>query len=436
MLNDSIVQDSSTFSGLPSGFYTVTIEDSLSCTTMISLMIDDPSMIEMALFIADVGCYGDSSGVIAVDPSNGTGPYMVAIDTSITMTEGELVSQGSLAPGSYAISVMDANGCSVDSMVTLTQNDSIELVIDSLSGVVCNLGTQGYAALSAEGGLGPYQYSLSTGQLGDGLFDNLNPGLYRATVFDSIGCTQDLDFQITAVGSLVVNDAVVTDVACHGEENGMVDIIVNTSVGPVSIFIDSLEYNGTTIGGLAAGSYDVMIRDQAGCEGEIDFIVNEPEELILSIVDFDDGTGTDGFVLVDAEGGTSPYQYAINDTAVLQSEMRFDELPYGPYVIYVIDSNGCVDSVGQVLTSTNDLAQTLGLEIYPNPAHDVIFVEVEDVRSGLTVMLTDIAGRIIQERRLIGTKKTMINISTLEAGTYTVWLSTSERSVVQRVVKL
>ena len=91
---------------LPSGTYTITITDHNGCTNTQSAFIYQPS--ELSLFVTpyDEQCENTCDGQVTTAVGGGVGPYVYAwsnSETSETIT--------GLCPGSYAITVTDANGC-------------------------------------------------------------------------------------------------------------------------------------------------------------------------------------------------------------------------------------------------------------------------------------------------------------------------------------
>src|SRR5690606_18962158 len=105
----------------------------------------------------------------------------------------------------------------------------------------------------------------------------------------------------------VAAEAQVTNGLCVGEENGAIDLTIQGGVGPYTY---AWSNNATTqdISGLAAGNYSVVITDSRGCEGEFTFVVENPDQPMISV----EITGDDDSSTVQAvvEGGEGPFTYA------------------------------------------------------------------------------------------------------------------------------
>ena len=112
--------------------------------------------------------------------------------------------------------------------------------------------------------------------------------------------------------------------------------------------------SGTTITGLAAGTYTVTVTDALGCTTTADAIIIEPAPVTASIsnlVNFDCVTGTNGSVTIAAAGGTPDYQYSL-DGGAYQLSGNFANLAPGNYTVTVKDANNCTGSADvKIITS-------------------------------------------------------------------------------------
>jgi hypothetical protein len=126
---------------------------------------------------------------------------------------------------------------------------------------------------TTEGGLPPYTYNWSNGQLGASI-EGLIPGEYDLTVTDSNGCTLQATTEIKFV-PLPQLELLPEDVNCFGEANGALQL-----ANPDSSLLFSLD--GATFDNtdewmsLEAGFYTLFVRDSKGCESEFPFNIQEP----------------------------------------------------------------------------------------------------------------------------------------------------------------
>lgn len=108
------------------------------------------------------------------------------------------------APGDYAVSVVDDNGCQATAAISIT--DSPPEVIFEVQNPACPDGVGQLIITTISGGITPYLIS-ETGQVVQAgeVVDNLSVGNYNYTLEDAEGCATNLDFEITAQSILEVD---------------------------------------------------------------------------------------------------------------------------------------------------------------------------------------------------------------------------------------
>ncbi len=173
-------------SGVASGTYSVTISDAAGCSRIASVNIDAGTPIEFNAETDDVSCENAEDGMILLEITAGTPPYIVNWSNG-----GTGILQENLPVGDYVFEILDANDCNLIGSITI--GSSGEIFTD-----VITTGTQtntGSAIANVSGGQGPYTYQWSTG--GSGIFiENLTRGNYSVTITDANGCTGVTDFFI------------------------------------------------------------------------------------------------------------------------------------------------------------------------------------------------------------------------------------------------
>jgi gliding motility-associated-like protein len=106
------------------------------------------------------------------------------------------------------------------------------------------------------------------------------------------------------------------------------------------------ESNSTGIfGELAAGTYDLTVRDDKGKQTTTSVVLTSPGTFPYFTPAVVNATGcntNNGQVTLSPAGGTPPYQYSINDGATFQSSNVFGNLAPGSYSILIEDANGCI----------------------------------------------------------------------------------------------
>lgn len=149
--------------------------------------------------------------------------------------------------------------------------------------------------------------------------------------------------EVTVVGPTA--DSLLTDVSCFGGNDGSIELTGQDGIAPYSFQLNGNQQSGAsaTFSGLAAGIYGVELSDNSGCNQTLLFSIEEPEELTASITDQANPTcngATDGFVVVEVEGGTPPYSYNLP-----AQDSLVPNLAAGDYDLEVTDANGCTVSL-------------------------------------------------------------------------------------------
>ncbi len=99
-----------------------------------------------------------------------------------------------------------------------------------------------------------------------------------------------------------------------------------------------------TFSGLAAGSYNVVVKNDNDCEvayANNPVQITEPIALSFSAVFYQPplcNLGTDGYIFIFAAGGHGTYEYSIDDGLTWQSSNEFSGLTAGFYDIWVRDA--------------------------------------------------------------------------------------------------
>src|SRR5690606_36630338 len=110
----------------------------------------------------------------------------------------------------------------------------------------------------------------------------------------------------------VFSSIVPTDILCHGETTGALDINIVTTVGvpPYVINVERTDVPhvyGTQTTSLPAGTYTVRVTDSKGCFVEESVIISHPDAISPNLVQTNlvcSPTGTElGTITVDATGG-------------------------------------------------------------------------------------------------------------------------------------
>src|SRR5690606_4731399 len=210
--------------------------------------------------------------------------------------------------------------------------------------------------ISAAGGDGNYVYAVvpSGNTPTDDLFSATNPvsgivvGNYNVYVRDHGGVADYCEavFPLAIVKDPALEmDVTTLDNLCSGDAQGQIVVSVTGGEAPYTYSINGGTFQtSNTFGNLAAGSYEVRVRDANGCELSEPHTITEPYTLSASaaVTALVECNPTDGAEvrITNAIGGTAPYQYSFNGGTSYGSNPIGYLLP-GTHTVYIRDVNGC-----------------------------------------------------------------------------------------------
>jgi len=244
------------------GTYTVTVTDSHSCDTILSVFIDDPSDLVISTTSLPASCFGycDGSAFSNIDTPS-TAPY-----TYIWTTGSINTSINNICAGFYTLTVTDADECKRISNVIVGQPDSINLIINS-QGIICNGDSASVFADVLSGGTPDYSYLWNTGdvtQTVTGLYE----GSYMVIVTDAHNC-KDTSY-INLINPPVINYDTATVIAtCDIACNGIGTVFVDGGIPPYTYLWDNGIIDSTT-NNLCVGNHNITVTDANACSHIVD----------------------------------------------------------------------------------------------------------------------------------------------------------------------
>ena len=305
----------------------------------------------------------------------------------ITLTAGDLA---------YICNVYDAAGklVAIETFPTTGEECPLVLETSATDNTVCEPDAatpcNGTASVSVSGGVPPYTYLWSNGQETPGLTGLCN-GIYNVTVTDAVGTSSYKEIEITTVGE-IINDidttlcdgnsydffgetittageythSEVNETGCTVTTNLNVSTIsfanmtlagdTDICAGESSLLSVNNAPEGSTYSWTGVGTEDqtssklsvspaesteyTVTASKGHCSSKMSLKVHVHEipalEVVLEIAE----DGIQRNLLAQAEGGSSPYTYTL-DNFLSNDDGRFDNVGGGYHQISLVDYYGC-----------------------------------------------------------------------------------------------
>lgn len=175
--------NSSNLTGLTKGTYQAQIKDKMNFVVYQSYTINEPSAILLnRTSFSDVQCFGNKSGDVTYSISGGSPSYYYNWNNPSIAS----VSNPGLPAGTHCLTVSDANGCSVNDTINITQPSMMNVAVNAVDDTA---NASGCAAAIVSGGVYPYTYLWTDAHATtDSIVNNLGEGSYSVEVTDANAC--------------------------------------------------------------------------------------------------------------------------------------------------------------------------------------------------------------------------------------------------------
>jgi hypothetical protein len=231
----------------------------------------------------------------------------------------------------------------------------VDVIVNSrpqvqISTVNTDCGTSnGTASATISQGTAPFTYYWSSGDQNTLNISNLASGIYYFNVEDAKACKTIAAAEIFPTNVSI--DGTSTDVSCFGGNNGAITTSVN-GVTETFSYLWSNGYQSADISNLTAGTYELTIRTNSGCDFSKTFIVSEAPKLELEVSQIQPGCGnSDGELSVSSiSGGTPTYTYNWSAGGTTNT---LSNIPFGVYTLTITDANNCISDHVYYLSESN-----------------------------------------------------------------------------------
>ena len=328
--------------GLAAGTYTINALDANSCASSTTVLITQPTA-SLGGVISNTlaaGC-GLSNGSASVTASGGTPTYSY----SWTPNGGTTSSVSNLSSGNNTVTVTDSKGCTTSIVVALTSVSGPTLSVVSQASVACFGGNTGTATVLGSGGTGPYTYTWSPGNLTGASQTSLTAGVYTITVRDVNLCSGTGTISITQPTVGITGTITTTPTGC-GTSVGSATVSASGGVPAYTYSWSPTSGSGSSISGLAPGSYSVVITDALGCKTTVNTSivtsVGGPGLSIASQTNAACFSSTNAGATILATG-TGPFSYTWAPMG--GNSASSIGLSGGTYTVFVSDASLCLSTI-------------------------------------------------------------------------------------------
>lgn len=330
----SISSSTAIYPSLSAGTYTITVTDGNGCSLSDSVTITEPDSLQLAVNSPSspcghhISCANGSDGSIDLAVTGGSSPFTYTWSGPGSFASAQEDLSG-LSAGSYAVTVVDANGCSAVTGIVLSQPDIMDAGIDAIAyncgfNISCNGASDGAAfAVGLIGGCPPYNYQWSNGDT-DSIATGLSAGNHSLTVTDAGGCSIVRDVILTEPAA-ITTVPLANAASCNSAANGSIDMTTTGGCLPYTYawtgpggFTSNEEHPDS----LLPGTYDYTITDPNGCNTSGSVVIQALNNISASLGCCQDTSICSGETvdLAVELTGTGPFEvlYTVNgDTALM-----------------------------------------------------------------------------------------------------------------------
>ena len=268
---------------LMAGTYSVSITDAVNCLVIVNFTINEPDELVMVVNTQNETAAGANDGSASAVISGGTPPYTYEWSTG---ENTEMIEN--LAPGSYSLSVSDANGCVTTATFTIDAFlcSDITFEVDQVNNVCSGEANGSIDITNIQGANGELSFLWSNGEMSSSLM-NLPTGEYSLTITDEANCSvsetyeiteEDNELPIVAVNSLTLS--------LDGDGNAtltaeQVDGGSTDNCGIASIAISQETFDCSNIG---ENTIDFIVTDLSGNQAVLPVIIFVQDDIAPVII--------------------------------------------------------------------------------------------------------------------------------------------------------
>lgn len=363
------------FLGLDAGTYTATVTNTDGCQDIVNnIPVGQPNDIIINATGSKIARYGDNTGTINLEISEGTGDFDYTVynhSGNVKAGEGSTSHNATITGlfnGYYRVEVTDDNGCpQTHSNIRVRQPDApLELSFShQQQNVDCFGNATGEVYPTATGGWGHYQYGFNgtvngTSNTIGGLTAT---GAIADTVFvvDSAGVIERLPITITEPTQLITSVNNIYNLKCFEDNSGAVKLNISGGTPGYRVSMDNANWTeGDSLSNLSVMTdASVYMLDANDCPSLESITITQPDKIAIAVDTLIDAfCGQDnGGITTSISGGTEAYSYNWTYLDSLEfvpvNSNIIGGIYSGQYKLLLTDAHGCKDSLTVSVSDTD-----------------------------------------------------------------------------------
>lgn len=300
-----------------------------------------------------------SVGPVYVAPVNSGAPAFAGT-IQVSPTDARISVQNAGPVGDYYVATSLTDSCGQVTSATFTLRVSCSAINFTTTNVnpTASGASNGQITVNASGGYGAMKYSINGGTTfqTSNVFSGLAAGNYIVTVKDSANCSALLPKLVTLAGpSPITFVTTTTNPTCNGANNGGITFSATGGVGARQYSINGGQnfQSSHLFTGLAAGTYNLVVKDANGATKTGTVTLTQPSAIVVGAVIVPSATAGNSYqaVTFNSTGGTG--NRALSLSGALPQGMQFTngvlsgtpvKTGFFSFTVTATDQSGCTAS--------------------------------------------------------------------------------------------
>jgi len=348
-------ETTNTITGLTRGTYSVTVTDSLGCSTTRSQDIVVTPQLGLGSVTASTPSCFTSNGSLTFTITGGTLPFYYSGSTGqVEYSNSRTFQLTGLTSGNYQVSVTDYDLCKQTFDSYITPPGGFDIVNINVTNSNCNSNNGSIGIIINGTSSNNYVYTISGSTTGvvqttttpsqSQTFSNLSNDTYLVSISGTgSNCLYSTTKTITSTDKFTVNTNI-TGTTCGGN-NGAIQAVVSSGyTSPLDYILSDgqqildFAFSAYTFDGLLPGTYTLTVTDNENCSVTNSINITTSTAIEFSLFGTDCVSGNDGTASVVVTSGNPPFTYLWSNG---ETGSTITNLSGDTYNVTVTDSDGC-----------------------------------------------------------------------------------------------